>query len=81
MRDAVQGLRLVIPHIEYQEKLTLHIGERTFELLHMKNVHSEADTAIWLPNERVLFAATSRTWGATGHRPPGARSDETLLKQ
>ena len=58
MRDAVQGYRLVTPHIEYHDKTTLRVGERTFELLHFKNVHSEADTAVWLPNERVLFAAS-----------------------
>jgi len=58
MRDAVQGYRLVTPHIEYHDKASLRVGERTFELLHFKNVHSEADTAVWLPNERVLFAAS-----------------------
>lgn len=58
MRDAVQGYRLVTPHVEYHDKTTLRVGERTFELLHFKNVHSEADTAVWLPNERVLFASS-----------------------
>jgi cyclase len=58
MRDAVQGYRLVTPHIEYHDKATLRVGERTFELLHLKNVHSEADTAVWLPAERVLFSAS-----------------------
>lgn len=58
MRDAVQGLRLVAPHVEYHDKMTLHVGERTFELMNFKNVHSEADTVIWLPRERVLFAAS-----------------------
>jgi cyclase len=58
MREAVQGYRLVTPHVEYRDKTTLRVGERTFELLHMRNVHSEADTAVWLPNERVLFAAS-----------------------
>jgi cyclase len=58
MRDAVQGYRVVTPHFEYHDKATLRVGERTFELLHFKNVHSEADTAVWLPNERVLFAAS-----------------------
>jgi len=58
MREAVQGYHLVTPHVEYQDKTTLYVGERTFELLHLRNVHSEADTAVWLPNERVLFAAS-----------------------
>jgi cyclase len=58
MREAAQGYRLITPQIEYTEKMTLHLGERTLELLRLKNVHSEADTAIWLPQERVLFAAS-----------------------
>ena len=32
-------------------------GERHFELIYLKGVHSEADTAVWLPKERVLWAA------------------------
>ena len=59
MREAAQGYRLVAPQIEYGDKLTLHLGERTIEVLHLKNVHSEAETAIWLPQERVLFAASA----------------------
>jgi len=59
MREAVQGYRMVTPHIEYKDKMTINLGERTFELLYLKNVHSEADTAIWLPKERVLFAASA----------------------
>jgi cyclase len=59
MRAALEGYRLITPHIEYRDKMTLNVGERTFELYHLKNVHSESDTAIWLPKERVLFTAAS----------------------
>jgi len=58
IQAAAQGYRLVPPHIEYQDRMTLRVGERTFELLRLKNAHSEADTAVWLPQERVLFAAS-----------------------
>ena len=58
IRAAAQGYRLMTPQIEYYEKTTLRLGERTFELLRLKNAHSEADTAVWLPGERVLFAAS-----------------------
>ena len=35
------------------------MGERTFELLYLgSGAHSEADTAVWLPKERVLFSAS-----------------------
>jgi cyclase len=59
IQAAAQGYRLVTPHIEYQEKMTLRVGERRFELLRLKNAHSEADTAVWLPGERVLFAGSA----------------------
>jgi cyclase len=59
MREAVQGYKMIAPHIEYKNKMTINLGERTFELIYLKNVHSEADTAIWLPKERVLFAASA----------------------
>lgn len=59
IKAAAEGYRLVTPHIEYQEKMTLRVGERTFELLRVRNAHSEADTAVWLPEERVLFAGSA----------------------
>jgi cyclase len=58
IQAAAQGYRLVTPQIEYHERMTLRVGERTFELLRLTNAHSEADTAVWLPQERVLFAAS-----------------------
>ena len=57
MREALDGFRLVAPHVEYRQRMQLTLGGRTLELLHLRNVHSEADTAVWLPNERVLFSA------------------------
>jgi cyclase len=58
MGAALEGYRFVAPHIEYRDKTTLNVGERTFELMYLKGVHSEADTAVWLPKERVLFSAS-----------------------
>ena len=59
MAEAVKGYQLIVPQVEYKDKMTINLGERTFELYHLKNVHSEADTAVWLPKERVLFAASA----------------------
>ena len=59
LRAALEGFKMIPPHIEYKDKMTLQLGERTFDLIYLKNVHSEADTAIWLPKERVLFAASA----------------------
>ncbi len=56
---ASKGYRPIAPHVEYRDKMTLNSGGRTFELYYLKNVHSEADSAIWLPKEKVLFTAAS----------------------
>ena len=59
MREAVKGVKMIAPHIEYKDRMTINLGERTFQLIYLKNVHSFADTAIWMPKERVLFAASA----------------------
>jgi cyclase len=59
MAAAVKGYKMIVPHLEYRNRMTINLGERTFELFYLKNVHSEADTAVWLPKERVLFAASA----------------------
>jgi cyclase len=58
MKAALEGYRFIPPHIEYQQRMTLNLGERTFELMYLKGVHSEADTAVWLPKEHVVFSAS-----------------------
>jgi cyclase len=57
--EIVKNYKFIAPHIEYKDRMTIQLGERTFELIYLKNVHSEADTVIWLPKERVLFAGSA----------------------
>src|SRR5918999_1471041 len=78
MREAFKGFRLITPHIEYRDKLSLKVGERAFELDYLKNVHSEADTAIWLPQERVLFTAASVGVKRFGNHRPFVSIPDTL---
>jgi cyclase len=59
MREALKGEKMIPPHIEYKDRMTINLGERTFELIYLKNAHSFADTAIWMPKERVLFASSA----------------------
>lgn len=55
----VKNYKFIPPHIEYKDRLTIQLGERTFDVIYLKNVHSEADSVIWLPKERVLFAGSA----------------------
>jgi cyclase len=59
MKTALEGYKFVAPHIEYHDKMTINFGGRTIELTYMKGVHSESDTAVWLPKERVVFSASA----------------------
>jgi len=59
MREAFRGFRLVTPHVEFHDRMVLQLGDRTIELLQLNNIHSDADTAVWLPKERVLFSAAT----------------------
>jgi cyclase len=59
MKSALEGYRFIAPNVEYYQKMTLNVGEWTFELTYLKGVHSEADTAVWLPKERILFSASA----------------------
>ena len=59
MKAALEGYRFVLPHIEYHDKMTITLGGKTLELMYMKGVHSESDTAVWLPKERVVFSASA----------------------
>jgi cyclase len=78
IREAYKGYRLVPPHMEYRDKMTLNVGERTMELYYLKNVHSEADTAIWLPKERIVFTAASVTVKRFGNHRPFVSIPDTL---
>jgi cyclase len=78
MRAAAQGYKLVTPQIEYRDKMTLNLDERTFELTYLKNVHSESDTSIWLPKERVLFTAASVGVKRVNNLRPNVTIPDTL---
>ncbi|HEY7302055.1 MAG TPA: MBL fold metallo-hydrolase [Xanthobacteraceae bacterium] len=59
MKAALEGYRFIPPNIEYHDKMTINLGGKTFQLMYLKGVHSESDSAIWLPNERVVFSASA----------------------
>lgn len=50
-------VRVTLPGITFGDKLTLHVGERRVELIHLgPAAHTSNDVVAWLPEERVLFA-------------------------
>ena len=59
MKAALEGYKFITPHVEYRDRMTINLGGKTLELIYMKGVHSESDTAVWLPKERVVFSASA----------------------
>ncbi len=52
--ESIPGL--THPDMVYDDALTLDLGDREVELRWLGRAHTEGDTAVWLPKERVLFA-------------------------
>ncbi|MEU0505723.1 MBL fold metallo-hydrolase [Nocardia sp. NPDC005998] len=50
-------VRVTLPSITFSSRITLHIGERRVELIHLgPAAHTTNDVVAWLPEEKVLFA-------------------------
>jgi glyoxylase-like metal-dependent hydrolase (beta-lactamase superfamily II) len=52
--ESIPGL--TYPNVAFADTLTLDLGDREVELLHLGRGHTQGDTVAWLPDERVLFA-------------------------
>lgn len=50
------ALEVVPPTVTFNDGLTLWLGERRVELIHVGPAHTGGDVVAWLPEERVLFA-------------------------
>ncbi len=55
IRAQFDVLRIVVPRITFQDRLTIVRGNRVVRVIHVKG-HTPATSIIWLPKERVLFA-------------------------
>jgi cyclase len=54
--DEIRDVPLRSPDVTFDGAMTLHIGGRRVELLHFGTAHTVGDVAVYLPEERVLFA-------------------------
>ena len=55
VRAQFTDLRIVVPTITFQDKLTVVRGNRVVRVIHVKG-HTPATSIVWLPKERVLFS-------------------------
>ncbi|MFO1352354.1 MAG: MBL fold metallo-hydrolase [Gammaproteobacteria bacterium] len=52
--DSIPGLTW--PNIVFEHKLTLWLGRREVQILHLGSGHTRGDTVVWLPQDRILFS-------------------------
>ncbi|MFC7737059.1 MBL fold metallo-hydrolase [Roseomonas sp. GCM10028921] len=62
-KESIPGLTW--PHVTFQKKMTLWMGRREVQIIHIGRSHTAGDTVVWLPKERVLFSGDSVEYGAT----------------
>lgn len=52
----LEGFRFRPPEITFTEKLSLHVGDHTFQLIHMPG-HTPYQSAVYIPEEKVIFTS------------------------
>jgi glyoxylase-like metal-dependent hydrolase (beta-lactamase superfamily II) len=52
--DSIPGL--TYPNVAFADALTLDLGDREVQLLHLGRGHTQGDLGVWLPADRILFA-------------------------
>jgi cyclase len=50
------NVEVTLPSVTIRDTLTVHIGDKVAELIHVGPAHTRGDIVVWLPEDRVLFA-------------------------
>ena len=66
-----EKVQLAPGNITYENKLTIHLGDRVVELLHPGPAHTHGDTLVYLPQEKVLFTGDVAFHYLTPHSREG----------
>ena len=62
-KDSIPGLTW--PTLTFHRTMTLWLGQREVQIIHVGRSHTAGDTVVWLPQDRVLFAGDTVEFGAT----------------
>lgn len=62
-RESIPGLTW--PTLVFHKRMTLWLGSREVQVIHIGRSHTAGDTVVWLPKERVLFSGDVVEFGAT----------------
>ncbi len=62
-KESIPGLTW--PYLTFHNRMTLWMGGREVQIIHIGRSHTAGDTVVWLPEEKVLFAGDTIEFGAT----------------
>ena len=62
-KESIPGLTW--PHVVFHKRMTLWMGRREVQIIHIGRSHTAGDTVVWLPQEKVCFAGDTVEFGAT----------------
>jgi glyoxylase-like metal-dependent hydrolase (beta-lactamase superfamily II) len=62
-KESIPGLTW--PDLVFHKRITLWLGSREVQIIHIGRSHTAGDTVVWLPKEKVLFAGDTVEFGAT----------------
>jgi glyoxylase-like metal-dependent hydrolase (beta-lactamase superfamily II) len=76
-------VRLVLPDVTYDTRMTITLGGRTVELLYFGAGQNPGDTFVYFPKEKVIFAGgpfSKQSWPNPSFTPSMAKWVELLQK-
>ena len=62
-KESIPGLTW--PDVTFHRRMTLWMGRREVQIIHVGRSHTAGDTVVWLPEEKVCFAGDTVEFGAT----------------
>ncbi len=74
-REDWEQVRVTPANVTYEDKMTVHLGDRVIELLHPGPAHTYGDTLVYLPLEKVLFTGDVAFYYLTPHARDGHLSN------
>jgi len=70
----ISDVRITLPTITFQDKMTVFVGDIEVQLLYHGIAHSPSDSVAWLPQSRTLFTGDLLFNGVVPALPPGGSS-------
>jgi len=63
---ALQGVKPLDTVVSFSDRMTLHVGGKTIELIYIDDKYNPGDVAVWLPDDRIMHAGFA---GYIGRHP------------